>query len=226
MKLVRMVRHSVTIDGANAVKDSKFGTALATIAGGMNPLTTVKKVVSSPAPRAQETAVIYLPAAGISDCAIETDATFDQMPPEWNGTPKPDIIARLKEIGCQKNLTIEEAIFEPEANLAEYLIERGEAGYERICSIAHELADGEVAVIFSHGGCIEPVAVLAQRKAGAGGGNTAPLRFRLDEIDGALWECEAYDIVFDENNVPVEVKRNRHTDGVVDFVKMAKITRR
>lgn len=222
MKLVRMVRHSVTVDGTNAVKDSKFGTALATIAGGMMPLSAVKKVISSPAPRAQETASIYLPAAGITEFDIETDATFDQMPPEWNGTPKPDIIVRLKEIGSPKGLTVEESIFEPEANLGDYVSHRGISGFERIRDIANELAEGEVAIVFSHGGCIEPVAIVAQRTTQ----NThLDAAFSLSEIDGSLWECESYDIMFD-NDVPVAIKRNRHTDGIVEFVKMAKVTRR
>ncbi len=227
MKKVRLVRHSVTGDGKNSVASSKRGYGIAWVAGAFFAPDNIVKVASSPALRADETAKIYMHAAGqhvTTDNRI-TDAAFDQMPdPLPTGEAKADAVQRLKDIGKQDGLTVEEAIFHPDSCLLDFAAERGKNGFARLTALIDDIPDGKTMMVFSHGGMIEPIAITAKRTIEGNAHSTDS--FSLDEIDGALWECEAYDITFNENNIPVEVKKVPLPDDFIELIKLAKKDRR
>lgn len=214
------MRHSTTIDGKNDVKNGKRSSVLAALAGAFSNRRDFVAAYSSPQPRARETGEIMLAAMGL-DLAITSDETFTSVPAEMLAILKGETFTALaKEHGW----TLEEAVLSPLADEAirDFIKERGVKGLLRTIEIAQSLADGQSAIVFTHGGGqIEPITIAAYRTA-----DTKEFSdpFDLAELpEGACLETEGYDIFFDERDSVVGVKKVTYGDAkVVDLIRLAK----
>lgn len=181
MKFVEVRRHSLRDEKGSL---SPEGIALAhKAAGGL-----AKKYAacySGPALRCRQT----LEAMGFKEYAV--DEGFDSLPGKRLRPYMPDVERTLAE----KGWGLLQALLEhPEAK--EVLQEAGDRVLQAVKRLARDLPEGGRALVVSHGGCIEPAALLAL-------GN-----FDLSVIGGELKECEG--VVFElagDEVVGVEVVR-------------------
>ncbi len=182
MKIVEVRRHSIRDEGPHL---SKEGIELADKVGK-----TLEKAysyyVSSPKERAVET----LEAFGIVDFEVSDDfLSVDDSELKKHKQ-------KTKEIASEKGISKFEASFLfPEGK--EALIEMGKTFLENVKKVANKIKHGEKALIVSHGGSIEPAALLGFDE------------FSLHKMGGPLDCCEGVIFFFDEQNQLQDVKIKR-----------------
>jgi len=96
---------------------------------------------------------------------------------------------RAKKIVEDQKLTLLEAFFEIE-ELHPIMEEKGRELIEAVKRICRELPDDGQALVVSHGGAIEPAAILALEKG-----------FSLEVLGGELLECEGVKFFLDRGSV-------------------------
>lgn len=168
MRFVEVRRHSKRGEGKGLSAEGRrlAEKARATLAPHYDLL------ISSPKQRAIET----LQALGYVH--HELDQAFTAINP-WE--PYDAQIERIaKEKGC---IPLEACFFVPEAKA--HLRREGEKLLEAVCRVARRLPEDGRALIISHGGMLEPAALLGCKE------------FDLKEIGGEISFCEGVEFQFD-----------------------------
>ncbi len=174
MKWVELRRHSIVDKDKNVTSE---GIKLAKWARGQLSL-KYSAYYCSPLVRTQQT----MEAFGFREYRI--DDAFIVLP----GDKLKPLMPGVEEIVREEGVSLLEAFFRvPEAMKA--IRERAEGCFEGIKRVARELPEGGSALIVSHGGTIEPAALLAR---GA---------WDLRAVGGPLNECEGIIFKFDGDEI-------------------------
>ena len=141
--------------------------------------------ITSSKERARET----MEAFGFSDYTIDDDfSTMDESVLAKHGR-------EIEKVAKVKGFSIFYAAFEV-AEASEALRKAGLDYVEALKGLAARIADGGRALVVSHGGSIEPAALLGFEN------------YHLDEIGGELEPCEGAIFHFEEGELAkVEIKR-------------------
>ena len=174
MKTVEIRRHSKRGEGKGLSKEGKKIAQKA--AGTLSPPYAL--LISSPKKRARET----MEAFGFKDYREDERFVTIQSP----------VIEKLEEklekVAEEKGITLLEAFFLV-GQAKKALRKWGKTYLDAVIDISKELADNERALIVSHGGSIEPAALLSFDK------------FNLKEIGGPLDYCEGVEFIIENNKV-------------------------
>jgi len=176
LRYVELRRHSLIGPDKNL---SEEGRELARKAAGAMLRRDFSLVLSSPRPRCIQTAE----AMGFPN--VEVDERFGTLPGERPKPFEPEV-GKMME---QRGLSLLQAYLE-HPGTRKIVEEHGRAVLEAILEVAGRLPEGGAALVISHGGTIEPAALLAM---GAG--------LDLSRLGGELAPCEGVGFSIEEGKV-------------------------
>ena len=175
MKMVEIRRHSLADSQGNL---SPEGIDVARAARRSLELGYIR-LLSSPKARAVQT------LTELGGEKIEYDDRFGTLP----GDRLAPFDAKVKSLMSERKITLLQAYFEI-AETRAILEEKGREMLQAVVDIARALPEGGKALIVSHGGSIEPAAILAMRR-----------EFSLQAIGGELGLCEGVRFFLEDDQV-------------------------
>jgi broad specificity phosphatase PhoE len=182
MKLIEVRRHSIRDKGS----DSLSAEGIALVRKVKNQLfPTYDLYISSPKQRAQET----MSAFGFTEYIV--DERFSTL----NDINLDGFSVDVEKVSDEKSISTFEALFEVR-EVVRILKKSGEEFLNALKSIASNLPENGKALIISHGGAIEPAALLGFNE------------YKLSVIGGELEPCEGAIFYFNGSELEkVEIKK-------------------